>query len=463
MQTVSVAQSPLVSEVTPAPTLVQPKKVYVIPVKDEIEDALTFLIRRGVKEAIKNEADILILHMDTPGGKVKSTLEIIKILEKFPHQDQTYTFIDPWAISAGALISSATKNIYMSPTAIIGAAAPVMSSPTGGAAEQMPSTMEEKMNSALRAQIRALAERNGHRPEVFNAMVDKDQGLIIDGKEIVPKGKIVTLTAQESAKLYGEKPLLSKGTFENIEALIKNIAGSDAVVTTLVPTGFEAVGRFIVMLSPILLGGALLCGYIEFKTPGFGIFGIAAAGLALVFFFGHYVAGLSGFEYVILFLIGFILIAVELFVLPGTILIGLAGVCLIAISVLKAMVDRYPTDPFLPTLSQLELPVLNLLVSFVLGMIFIFAIARLFPKTPFYSKMVLAAAPYLPLEESSISQVSRLVLNQRGTALTPLHPSGIALFIGEPFDVITEGSFIEKDQPIRILQIDGKKIIVEAV
>jgi membrane-bound serine protease (ClpP class) len=148
---------------TPAEILnLTPKKVYVIPVKNEIEDALTFLIRRGVKEAIRDKADILVLHMDTPGGKVSSTLDILKILEKFPNQSQTYTFIDPWAISAGALISSGTRNIYMSPTAIIGAAAPVMSSPGGtGGPQQMPSTMEEKMNSALRAQIRALAERNG--------------------------------------------------------------------------------------------------------------------------------------------------------------------------------------------------------------------------------------------------------------------------------------------------------------
>jgi membrane-bound serine protease (ClpP class) len=436
-----------------------PKNVYVIPIQNEIEDALTFLIRRGVKEAIKNKADILIIHMDTPGGKVSSTLDILKILEKFPHQDQTYTFIDPWAVSAGALISAGTRHIYMSPSAIIGAAAPVMSSATGGT-QELPSTMEEKMNSALRAQIRAFAERNGHRPDVFNAMVDKDQGLTINGSEVVPKGKIVTLTATEAIKEFGGKTLLSAGTFENLDVFIRHIAGPDALITRIKPTGFERVGRFIVMLSPLLLGGALLCGYIEFKTPGFGFFGTLAALLALIFFFGHYIAGLSGYEYALSFLLGLTLILAELFFLPGTLVLGLSGLFLVALSVLKAMVDHYPSDPFLPSAAQLQEPLTTMGLSLVLSLIGFLILLRLLPKTSLYGKMILAT---LNEPATTITEESALTLSSgsEGVSLTPLRPSGTADFGQGPVDVVTEGIFIESGTRIRVITRQGMKTLVE--
>lgn len=432
--------------------------IYVIPIKDEIEDGLVYIVRRGVKEAMEAQADMLVLHMDTPGGKVSSTLEIFEILSRFPRQDQTYTLIDRWAISAGAFLSAATRHIYMTPGAVIGAAAPVMMNP-GGGAQELPSTMEEKQNSALRAQIRALAELHGHNKDVFNAMVDKDQGLVIDGKTIVEKGKIVTLTTNEAAQTYGSppRPLLSQGTVESLDSFLRRIGGPDARVVKIEPTGFERAARFIVMLSPFLLSAALLCGYIEFKTPGFGVFGVMGIILALIFFFGHMIAGLSGYEHLVIFVIGVILVAVELFIFPGLLIPGLVGVLLILAALLKSMVDRYPTDPVLPTLPMLQLPLTNLAMALGLTVVGTLLLARFLPRSPLAQALVLNEVNPVELPVPNTAPAP----GTTGRTLTYLRPVGNADFGHGPVEVTTEGDFIPADTPIRIVRVEGNRIIVE--
>lgn len=442
------------SEAAPA----APKVIYVIPIKNEIEEGLVYIVRRGVKEAIDARADMLVLHMDTPGGKVSSTLKIFEILSKFPHQDQTYTLIDRWAISAGAFLSAATRHIYMTPGAVIGAAAPVVMAP-GGGAQELPSTMEEKQNSALRAQIRALAELHGHNKDVFNAMVDKDQGLVIDGKTIVERGKIVTLTTNEAAQKFGTppRPLLSQGTVDSLDSFLRLIGGPDARVVKIEPTGFERAARFIVMLSPFLLSAALLCGYIEFKTPGFGVFGILGIILALVFFFGHTIAGLSGHEHIVVFFLGIILIAVELFIFPGLIIPGLIGVILVLGALLKAMVDRYPTDPFIPTFPMLQLPLTNLAIALGLTLVGTLIVARFLPRSPLANILVLDAVNpvELPIPHAAPA------VGTTGRTLSYLRPTGSADFGNGPLEVTTECDFIPAGSSVRISRVEGNRIIVE--
>ncbi|MDD5261364.1 MAG: serine protease [Methylacidiphilales bacterium] len=449
------AQSPL-----PAPTPAKPSLIYVIPIRDDIDTSMVFIVRRGIKEAIDKQADAVILHMDTNGGRIDNTEEIIAILNHFQHQDQLYTYIDTKAFSAGAFIASATHKIYMAPSAVIGAATPIIMSSGGGGVETVSKSVEEKMTSAVRGLVRANAERQGHNPAVFDAMVDREQGLLIDGKELLPKGKLLTLTSKEAEARYGNppQPLLSAGTVSSLDAFITEIGGGQAKVLKIEPTGFEQLGRFIVMISPFLLAGALLCGYIEFKTGGFGVFGISAVALALVFFFGQYIAGLSGYEYVMMFFFGVLLLAIELFVLPGHILPGLAGAALILISILKAMVDKYPTDPVMPTMPQLEIPMTKLGISFAITLAGMWVLAKVLPKTPLYHRLVLQTVnPTTTAEEPS-----GIGVGDTGMSLTLLRPSGTADFGHGPVDVITLGDFIQSGQRIRVIQTEGGHIIVEA-
>lgn len=144
------------------------KKVFVLPIREDIMPPLTYLVRRGVKDAMEADADVLILHMDTFGGRVDVTEEIMDIVGRF--SGETITYIDSKAMSAGSFISAATQRIYMSPVGIIGAAAPV-----AGGGQEMGETMDAKVISMVLAMIRNQAQKNGHNTDVLEAMIDKDK------------------------------------------------------------------------------------------------------------------------------------------------------------------------------------------------------------------------------------------------------------------------------------------------
>src|SRR5437867_11156315 len=116
------------------------KKVYILPIRDDIMPPMVYLVRRGVKEAMEAKADLLIIDMDTNGGRVDATEEIMEIVNKF--KGHTVTYVNHKAFSAGAFISVATQKIYMAPQSVIGAAAPMLMIPGGGPTE-IPQTVEE--------------------------------------------------------------------------------------------------------------------------------------------------------------------------------------------------------------------------------------------------------------------------------------------------------------------------------
>src|SRR5437588_61362 len=294
------------------------RKVYVLPVRDDIMPPLVYLVRRGVKEAMEAKADLLVLDMDTNGGRVDVTEEIIEILNNF--KGQTATFVNKKAFSAGAFISVATQKIFVAPLSVIGAAAPIMMVP-GGTPQDMPETMQAKMNSALRALVRTSAEKNGYNIEVVEAMIDKSKELKIDGRVLNEKGQILTLTNTEAEREYGEppKPLLSSGTVETIEELLQKLGYVDAARVDIKPTGVERLATWINMISPLLLIIGIAGIYLEFKTPGFGLPGIIGIVAFALYFFGGYIAGLSGLEWIAVFLLGLALVGLELFVFPGTV------------------------------------------------------------------------------------------------------------------------------------------------
>jgi membrane-bound serine protease (ClpP class) len=233
---------------------VSPRSAYVIPVRDQIDRPMFYVIRRGVKEAMEAKADVVILDMKTPGGDLDSTLKIIDVLEQFP--GLTVTYVDNEAISAGAFIAYGTREIYMSERAVIGASAPIMGGPvglTGGG--EIPETLKQKVVSMIRAQMRACAERYGHNPDVIEAMIDPNQGLVIGEEILSPKGELLTLTSEEAARKYGEpsRPLLSLGTIPSLEELYRTLGVDPAQVKKVEKIGFESIASWISAWSSILL------------------------------------------------------------------------------------------------------------------------------------------------------------------------------------------------------------------
>ena len=450
-------------------------KVYVVPVRDDIMPPILYVIRRGVKDAMEAEADCLIFDMETNGGRVDITEDIFDIIGKF--RGETVTYVNKDAYSAGAFIAVATQKIYMAPQSVIGAAAPIMMGPTGGVSE-MPSTMEVKINSAIRAKIRTQAEKNGYAVDVIEAMVDKTKKLERDKKIICQEGDILTLTNLEAEAKYGDAktPLLSSGTVESIDSLINELGYAGAQRVDIQPLGAEELGTWINAISPLLLLIGIIGLYIEFKTPGFGVFGAIGIAALVVYFFGGYVSGLAGIEWIAVFVLGVVLVAVELFWFSGTLIIGMVGVLCMLVALVMGMTDIYPDMPWFPTgegkgdsmpqvegidfaLPDFSKPIRDLMIAFVLSIPVIWALAKYLPQTAFFARFASEAASGVESVAALAAEVDSR-LGKVGEATTPLHPGGKAMFGDDMCTVVTQGEMIAVGAQVKVIGHRGSDLLV---
>ena len=264
---------------------------FVIPIKDQIGPPILSILRRGLKDAIRQKAKIVILDMDTPGGELGVTLEIMEEiignLEKF--DGQIITYVNDEAISAGAYIAIATSEIAFAPNSQIGAAEAV----SGGGAN-IDSSMKRKINSYLKAKIRNYAGDHRYRSQVMSAMMDANETLLIEGKPLKAKdgslikktGELLTLTGEEACQLHGDPPapLLGFGVFNSFLEILDQKWGADNYDLVEMKINWaEEAGLWLNGIAPILLSVGLVCIFVEFKTPGFGIFGVAGIILLLTF------------------------------------------------------------------------------------------------------------------------------------------------------------------------------------
>jgi membrane-bound serine protease (ClpP class) len=410
-----------------------PAKVVVIPVRQEIAKPILYVLRRGLKEAIENKADVVLLDMKTPGGALDVTFDIMEALDRFP--GRTITFVNSEAISAGAFISAVTDDIWFAPDGVIGAAAPVLS--TGG---EIDASMKQKIVSYLRARVRAVSEGKGYRGQVISAMIDADFELKIDEEVLKPKGELLSLTASEAAKAYGDpaQPLLAAGIAEDVEALLAQEYGKDGyALTTLEVTWSEELAQYLNRFAPLFLGFGLFALFIEFKTPGFGIFGIGGILLLMIVFFGHYVAGLSGHEPAIFFVVGMLLVLLELLFFPGVIFVALSGAIMMLGSLLWSMADLWPNEPIEFSGDVFLAPVTNLGLGLLVAVALMLALARFLPRGWFWDRMVLSAS--IDGSTQSVAPASGHegpggLVGRQGIAATALFPSGQIEIDGQRYE-----------------------------
>lgn len=429
--------------------------VFQIPIEDQIEPALLYVIRRGVKAASAADADAIVFSMNTPGGRVDITREILDIIREI--DVPVYTFVEQDAYSAGAIIALATT-IYMAPGSVIGAATPMMMGPTGGP-QDLNEDVSEKMKSAVAAMVRTAAEQGGHDPELAEAMVRRDAEYKIGTNVISKAGELLTLTYSEA------EGVLSEGTVSSVDEMLDRAGLSGAEIRKLEVTPAEKLARVIAALAPILLMVGLGGIYLEIKTPGFGLPGIAGATALALFFFGHHIAGLAGMEDVVLFMIGFALLFAEVFITPGFGLLGISGIILLLVSLLNAMSWKVPGE-LLPAVSgdgaTIERAVLNLALGMAGAAVAAIAAGRFLPKSRALRPLVLEQSTNRENGFTSSREHSELI-GKTGTAEMNLHPSGRAVFDGERLNVISRGEFIEKGAAVKISDVHGSRIVVEAV
>jgi len=444
-------------------------RAMVIPVREAIAKPVLYLIRRALKEAQAAGTRVVILDMETPGGELGVTLDIMEALDKF--EGETLVYVNKEAISAGAIISSVADEIHFAPGGVIGAAAAV-----SGGGQEIAETMKQKINSYLNAKVRAFNSGKGYRPEVIRAMMDADYEFKIGDTVIKPKGELLALTADEAARTYGEPPqaLLSSGTHATLEDLLAARYGKDGYVLERVEaTWSEGLASWLNAISPVLMGLGLLCVFIEFKTPGFGVFGVLGGLLLALVFLGHYAAGLSGHEPALVFALGVILVVVELFVLPGTFVAGILGVLLMLGALVWSMLDVWPGE--MPSLdgSDLLRPLLNLLAAFGVAGVGALALAKFIPRGWFWDKMILEAAVAgdASASEPSLSGVGAateapgvtgdMLLGERGRTVSVMRPMGEVEIAGRRHEARVSVGALDHGEPVRVVGRSGRVLIVE--
>lgn len=434
-------------------------KVVVIPVRDQIAPPILYVIRRGLKDAIDSGADLVVLDMETPGGRLDTTFEILEAIDRFP--GATATFINKEAISAGAFISAVTDDIYFAPTGVIGAAAPVMS--TGG---EIDESMKQKIVSYLRARVRAISEGHVYRGEVISAMIDADYVLEIEGEVLKPEGELLSLTATEAARTYGNppQPLLASGIAESIDDLLDARFGADGYeVVKLELTWSEDLAAMLNAISPVLLGLGFLGLFIEFKTPGFGVFGILGGIMVLIVFFGKYTAGLSGHEPALFFFLGVVLVLVELLFFPGILVMALSGVMLMLGSLVWAMADFWPNEPISFSSGVLLEPIMNVAMGLVIAVVGGIAIMRFLPKGWVWDKLILSTTVGDDARASLTAEAKaeEALVGHTGEATTDLYPSGQVSIDGKWYEAKVAVGTVDKGTRVRVTGRDGFSLLVK--
>ncbi|WP_025849252.1 NfeD family protein [Paenibacillus ehimensis] len=410
--------------------------VVVIPVHQMVENGLQTFLQRALQEAQSMGAYYVVLDVDTLGGRVDSAQEIGQLIKNSPVP--TIAYVHGKAISAGSYIALNAGKIAMEPGSSLGAAAVV-----DGAGNEIESV---KVVSYWSGQMKAAAELRGRKTQIAEAMVDKNVGVSMpEIGRTVPKGEILTLTAEEALKVgYAEKMAAS------LQEVVQFIGGEDRPLVTLEPSLAESFARYVTQpwVSMLLLIIGIAGIAIELFVPGFGLPGIIGVLGFGLYFFGHYIAGFAGFEEIALFIAGILLLLIEVFVSSFGILGFLGAACLISGVVLAA----YNT----------KAAAMNLGIAFVIAAVVVAIVVKYFKHRGVWNRFVLREK--LTEEKGYVSVPSRSdLLGQTGKAITPLRPAGTALFGDERVDVVTVGDFVETGRTVKVTHVEGVRVVVKEV
>lgn len=404
------------------------EKVFTVPIENEVEKGLEVFLKRSFDEAMKKGAKAIILEIHTPGGFVDAAYDIAKLMDQTPIR--TIAFINSKAHSAGAFLALHADEIYMVPSGTIGAAAIIDGK--GNAANT-------KVNSAWLAAMKAAAETSERDPKYALAMADIQMDL---PEYRAPTGKLLTLSADEAYKVR-----YSEGTAKNLDEVLElaNLSNSEIVHMKL--TFLEKLARVITnpIVVTLLLSIASIGLMMELFSPGFGLPGLTGLFALSLFFFGHTIAGFAGYETIIMFIIGFILLIAELFV-PGGI-VGFIGGALVVISLLFSG-------------ASVVHMAYSILIAVALAIIGMVVLMKFFGKNlHLFNKLILRDAT--STEEGYVSNINRIeLLGKTGVTLTPLRPAGTIQVGKERIDVVSEGSYIGSNKKVEIIEVEGSRVVV---
>jgi membrane-bound serine protease (ClpP class) len=415
--------------------------VYLAPIDGIIDLGLAPFVRRVLDEAAAAGAAAVILEINTFGGRVDAAVLIRDAL--LGSQVRTVAFVNKRAISAGALISLAAERIVMADGGTIGAATPVELGTPGAPAQPVA----EKTVSYMRKEFRATAESRKRPPLLAEAMVDAD----VEIPGVIAKGKLLTLTTQEALQHK-----FADARADNVDAVLASLDLAGAEVRRATQTWAETLVRFLThpVVSSLLMTIGILGIIVEIRTPGFGVPGSLGAVSLALFFWGHWLVRLAGWEEVLLVGLGLILLAIEVFVTPGFGLTGVLGLAALIGGLGLSLVGAGATWVVVVT------AVGQVAASLLLALAVSLAVLRFLPRLPFGRRLVLETELTAHEGFASAPETDRAWLGKRGTAASPLRPAGIADIEGERVDVVSDGEFIDAGEPLTVVRVDGNRIVV---
>jgi membrane-bound serine protease (ClpP class) len=456
-----------------------------IPIQGEIDRTLVVFLRRSIDQATREGAQVLLFDINTFGGRVDSALQIATLIGSVK-EATTVAFVTTapestgvsW--SAGALISFSCNRIYMAPGTSLGAAAPVIMGAQGTQAAS------EKVVSAMRAQVAALAEKNGYPEDIARAMVDEDielKEIFVDGKlrvitseelevarrnaeregknlevgrTISPAGKLLTLTAREMER-YG----VSSGTVEGEDELLRDMGVERTAGGRIEPTASDRAVEFITSsgFTSILILIGLVALFVEITSPGFGVPGTIAIIAFAVVFAGYGLLGTVGSLELILFVLGLVLLILEIFVIPGFGIAGVSGIVLIVASLVFSMQGFVlPEFEWQKGLFRRNLLVVSM--STVSAFVVFAVLAYALPQLRLFSRLTLSTAQSTEEGYTAQSRDELGLLGKRGRVITTLRPVGKAEIGDEQYYVETEGEFLEVGSEVEVIEVSGNRIVV---
>jgi len=414
-------------------------------IDEAIDPAMTRRVKLAFDEAEKEKADLIIIHMDTYGGAVTDADEIRTML--LGSLIPVYVFIDKDAASAGALISIAADSIYMAPGASIGAATVVNG--TDGA------PAPDKYQSYMRSMMRSTAEANGRDPRIAEAMVDEK----IEIEGISEAGSVITFSVSEAQK-YG----FCEGQYTSIKAILESQGLHDATVVNFEPDSIERIIAFFLnpavsgFLILIIIGGI----YFELQTPGVGFPILASLIAVILYFIPYYLNGLADHWEIIVFVAGIILLAIELFVIPGFGVFGIMGIiCILGGLVLGMLPNQDFNFDFVPA-GDLFAALLTVILAALASVGLIFWLT---PKVNEWGafKTITLASTQQRSDGYTSSLYAESLIGKTGTVHSRLRPSGRVEIDGEIYDAYSRGDFIDQGEQIIVISTEGTSLKVKKV
>ena len=416
--------------------------IYVYEIKENIGPPARHRTQRAFEEADSLNANFILLHMNTYGGTVNDADSIrTRIMQS---RIPVMVFIDNNAASAGALISIAADRIYMRPGGNIGAATVVDA--TG---EEVP----DKFQSYMRSTMRSTAEAKGRDPDIAQAMVDAS----IEVEGVSEAGKVLTFTASEAMRWgFSEgmaeniPNLLEVAGIENYEIVEQRLTFTDRVIQFLIN---PIVSGILIML---ILGGI----YFELQTPGIGFPILAAATAALLYFAPLYIEGLASHYEIILFILGLILVAIELFAIPGFGITGILGVLSMVTGLALAMVGNEGFDFTGVALSEVLMAFMIVIIATFLSLSASFYLGDKLFSTTRFGELALDAVQEKSSGYTSADATMSTLVGKTGVAFTMLRPSGKVEIDDDIYDATALTGFVDKGEAVKVVKYETSQVFV---